>query len=120
MHVGQELVALPLVCQGEAPTLRRVCQFGLSPATFELAQWMLTFAEPPLEESEGLARAVWVAPSGTWTQIEKSKKKTIDCELWAWQELEINDLGDGMFLAERVAFASPSPHFRLGQATVRR
>ncbi|CAJ1389932.1 unnamed protein product [Effrenium voratum] len=60
------------VPQGEAPTLRRVCQFGLSPATFELAQWMLTFAEPPLEE------------------------------------LEINDLGDGMSdMALQLAEAFP-------------
>ena len=36
--------------QGEAPVVRRVCQFGVSAATFDMADWMLSFADPPLEE----------------------------------------------------------------------
>ena len=36
--------------QGEAPAIRRACQFGVSTATFDVADWMLSFADPPLEE----------------------------------------------------------------------
>ncbi|CAE7456395.1 unnamed protein product [Symbiodinium natans] len=40
------------VSQGEAPAVRRVCQFGVSAATFDVADWMLRYADPPLEELE--------------------------------------------------------------------
>ncbi|CAE7875339.1 unnamed protein product [Symbiodinium necroappetens] len=40
------------VSQGEAPAIRRACQFGVSTATFDVADWMLSFADPPLEELE--------------------------------------------------------------------
>ena len=37
------------VPQGDSPPIRRACQFGLSPGSAELAEWMLTFPDPPLE-----------------------------------------------------------------------
>ena len=37
------------VPQGDSPPLRRACQFGLSEGSAELAEWMLTFPDPPLE-----------------------------------------------------------------------
>lgn len=40
------------VPQGDSPPIRRVCQFGVSEGSAELAQWMLTFPDPPVEELE--------------------------------------------------------------------
>eukprot|EP00435_Cladocopium_sp_Y103_P038933 s90_g10.t1 len=40
------------VPQGDSPPIRRACQFGLSEGSAELAEWMLTFPDPPLEELE--------------------------------------------------------------------
>ncbi|CAK9118167.1 unnamed protein product, partial [Durusdinium trenchii] len=42
------------VPQGEGPPIQRVCQYGLSEGTLELARWMLTVPEPPVEELDQL------------------------------------------------------------------
>eukprot|EP00931_Biecheleriopsis_adriatica_P047955 TRINITY_DN27685_c0_g1_i1.p1 TRINITY_DN27685_c0_g1~~TRINITY_DN27685_c0_g1_i1.p1 ORF type:complete len:497 (+),score=90.98 TRINITY_DN27685_c0_g1_i1:41-1531(+) len=40
------------VPQGEAPPVRRACQFGISTSTIDLARFMLAYAWPPIEELE--------------------------------------------------------------------
>lgn len=47
--VNQESRNVP---QGEAPPVRRVCQFGISRSTLDLARFMMIHAEPALEEIE--------------------------------------------------------------------
>ena len=112
--------------QGEAPSVRRVCQFGVSAATFDIADWMLSFADPPLEEDAMPLQlsSVFCRSQSAHEQCTHSRIATINgyCQLCSTtQELEITDVAQeenaaGMKLAINAKTFYPSDQSSVGRA----